>query len=55
MVFTIIIVLIFVLVLVAVIVNAVQQHKNKLDSDRRVDLSKQKSIIDNTEAALLGA
>jgi hypothetical protein len=55
MVFTTIIVLIVGLVLVGVIVNAVQQHKNKLDSERRVDLSKQKSIIDNTEAALLGA
>ena len=43
------------LVLVGVIVNAIQQHKNKIESDRRTEISKQKSIIDNTEAALLGA
>jgi hypothetical protein len=55
MVFTIIIVLIVALVLVGVIVNAIQQHKNKIESDRRTELSKQKSIIDNTEGALLAA
>jgi hypothetical protein len=55
MVFTIIIVLIVALVLVGVIVNAIQQHKNIIESERRSDLSKQKSIIDNTEGALLGA
>ncbi|PKG99152.1 hypothetical protein [Paraglaciecola sp. MB-3u-78] len=55
MVFTIIIVLIVALVLVGVIVNAIQQHKNKVETERRTELSKQKGIIDNTEAALLGA
>lgn len=55
MVFTVIIVLIVALVLVGVIVNAIQQHKNKVESERRNELSKQKGIIDNTEAALLGA
>jgi hypothetical protein len=55
MVFTIIIVLIVALVLIGVIVNAFQQHKNKIESDRRTEIAKQKSIIDNTEAALLGA
>jgi hypothetical protein len=55
MVFTVIMMLILGLVLVGVIVNAVQQHKSKLDFERRADLSKQKSIIDNTEAALLAA
>jgi len=44
-----------VLVLVGVIVNAIQQHKNKIESERRAELSKQKNIIDNTEAALLSA
>ena len=43
------------LVLVGVIVNAIQQHKNKIESERRAELSKQKNIIDNTEAALLSA
>jgi hypothetical protein len=55
MVFTIIIVLIVALVLVGIIVNAIQQHKNKIETDRRAELSKQKAIIDNTEAALLAA
>jgi hypothetical protein len=55
MVFTIIIVLIVALVLVGVIVNAIQQHKNKIDADRRTELSKQKNIIENTESALLSA
>ena len=45
MVFTIIIVLIVALVLVGIIVNAIQQHKNKVETERRAELSKQKSII----------
>jgi hypothetical protein len=55
MVFTIIIVLIVALVLVGIIVNAVQQHKNKIENERRAEVSKQKSIVDNTEAALLAS
>jgi hypothetical protein len=55
MVFTIIIVLIVALVLIAVIVNAIQQHKNKVEGERRAELSKQKGIIDNTEGALATA
>jgi hypothetical protein len=55
MVFTVIMMLILGLVLVAVIVSAVQQHINKLDFERRANLTKQKNIIDNTEAALLAA
>lgn len=55
MMFTIIIVLIVALVLVGIIVNAIQQHKDKVEGDRRTELSKQKSIIDNTETALLNA
>jgi hypothetical protein len=55
MMFYIIIVLIVALLLVGVVVNAMQQHKNKVESARRSELSKHKGIIDNTEAALLGA
>jgi hypothetical protein len=55
MAFTIIIVLIVALVLVGVIVNAIQQHKNKVETERRAELSRLKSVIDNTEAALMGA
>jgi hypothetical protein len=47
--------LILALVLIGVIVNAIQQHKNKLEAERRTELSKQKGIIDITEAALLAA
>ena len=47
--------LIVALVLVGVIVNAFQQHKNKIESDRRAEISKQKSIVDNTESALLSS
>lgn len=55
MIFTIIIVLIVALVLIGVIVNATQQHKNKVETEHRNELSKQKGIIDNTEDALLAA
>lgn len=43
------------LVLIGVIVNAIQQHKNKVETDRRTELSRQKGIIDNTEAVLVAA
>jgi hypothetical protein len=55
MLFTIIILLIVALVLVCFIVEAIRQHKNKIESERRAELSKQKSIINNTEDALLAA
>ncbi|WP_133470337.1 hypothetical protein [Paraglaciecola marina] len=55
MMFTIIIVLIVSLVLIGVIVNAMQQHKNKMETERRAEASKQKAIIENTEAALKAA
>lgn len=47
--------LILALVLISVIVSAFQQHKNKLEAERRTELSKQKGIIDITEAALSAA
>ena len=46
--------LIVTLVLIGIIVNAIQQHKNKIETERRTELLKHKSIIDNTEAALMG-
>ncbi|MEP0356406.1 hypothetical protein [Paraglaciecola sp.] len=55
MIFTVIIVLIVSLVLIGVIVNAMQQHKNKVETERRAEVSKQKAIIENTEAALKAA
>jgi hypothetical protein len=47
--------LILSLVLIGIIVSAFQQHKNKLEAKRRTELSKQKGIIDITEAALSAA
>ncbi|MGS2720281.1 hypothetical protein [Paraglaciecola aestuariivivens] len=55
MIFTVIIVLIVALVLIGIIVNAIQQHKNKIEAERRAALSKHKSIIENTENALVAA
>jgi hypothetical protein len=55
MAFTIIIVLIVALVIVGVVVNAIQQHKNKADAERRSEISKQKNIIDGTESAIMNA
>ncbi|MFT2092606.1 hypothetical protein [Paraglaciecola sp. 2405UD69-4] len=55
MMFTIIIVLIVSLVLIGVIVNAMQQHKNRIETERRAEASKQKAIIENTEVALKAA
>ena len=53
--FTVIIVLIVMLVVLGVIVNAIQQYKNKVETELRAELSKQKSIIENAEAALVNA
>jgi hypothetical protein len=55
MIYTIIIILIVSLVLLGVIMNAFQQHKNKIETERRAELSIQKGIIDNTEAVLISA
>lgn len=41
--------------LLVVIMNAFQQHKNKIETERKAELSKQKGIIDNTEAVLISA
>ena len=49
MIFTIVIVLIVVLVLMAIGANAVQQHKERQQAEKRAELAKQKAIIDETE------
>lgn len=49
---TVMIILILSLVLISIIVSAFQRHKNKLEANRRIELSKQKGIIDINEAAL---
>ena len=52
MIFPIIIILIVSLVLVAIVVNALQQHREKQDAEKRTEIAKQKSIIDETENVL---
>ncbi|QHJ10791.1 hypothetical protein FX988_01012 [Paraglaciecola mesophila] len=53
MIFPIIIVLIVSLIVMAIIVNAVQQHRNKVESEKRIEVAKQKNVIDETEEILL--
>ena len=55
MIFITIIVLIVSLVVIAIIVSAVQQHKNKVDTEKRTEIAKQKTVIDDTESAILAA
>lgn len=52
MIFTIVIILIVALIVVAIVVNALQQHKEKVDAEKRTEVAKQKSIIDETENVL---
>ncbi len=49
----IIIGLVVALVVVVVIVNAIQQHKEKQEQERRAKAAKQKAIIDETEELIL--
>lgn len=53
MIFTIVIILIVVLIVVAIVVNALQQHKEKVEAEKRTEVAKQKSIIDETENVLM--
>ncbi|WP_077285279.1 hypothetical protein [Cognaticolwellia aestuarii] len=49
----IIIALIIALIIIVVVVNAIQQHKEKLEHEKRAKAAKQKAIIDETEELLL--
>lgn len=42
-----------VLIVIVVVVNAIQQHKDKLEADKRVSIAKQKAIVDETEELIL--
>ncbi|WP_017445026.1 hypothetical protein [Gayadomonas joobiniege] len=53
MIFTIVIALVVTLIIVAVVMNAIQQHKEKVESERRNEIAKQKTIIEETENLLL--
>lgn len=53
MIFTIVIALVVALVVLAIIINAVQQHKEKVETEKRNELAKYKNIIEETENLLL--
>ena len=50
---TIIVGLIIALIVFVVVVNVMQQHKEKLEAEKRVQVAKQKAIIDETEEIIL--
>jgi len=45
--------LIIALIIIVVIVNAIQQHKEKLEQEKRAKVAKQKAVIDETEDLIL--
>ena len=45
--------LIIALIVIVVVVTSIQQHKEKLESDKRVKVSKQKAIIDESEELIV--
>lgn len=53
MIFSIVIALVVALIVLAIVMNAYQQHKEKVDSERRHEVSKQKIIIEETEKLIL--
>ena len=50
--YVIIIILIVVLLIAAIFINAIQQHRQKLEAERRAELAKQRTIVDETEMVL---
>lgn len=55
MIFSIVIILIVALIIVAIVVNAIQQHRDKVEAEKRTEIAKQKSIIDEAEDAIMAA
>ena len=53
--FTTIIILIVTLIVLAILINAIQQHKERVEAERRAEIAKQKAIIDETETVLATA
>ena len=53
MIFSIVIALVVALVVLAIIINAVQQHKEKVEAEKRNEVAKYKAIIEDTEALLM--
>ncbi len=55
MLFTIVIVLIIALIIIAVVVNGMQQAKERQETERRAQLTKYKTIIEETEEVLMNS
>ncbi len=55
MMYTIVIGLVIALLVVAVAVNAIQQHKEKQDAERKQQISKHKAIVEETETVLMNS
>lgn len=51
--FPIIIILIVVLLIAAIMINAFQQHRAKQEAEKRIELSKHRAIIDETENVIM--
>ena len=47
--YVIIIILIVVLLIAAIFINAIQQHRQKQEAERRTELAKQRTLVDETE------
>jgi len=45
--------LIIALIIIVVVVSSIQQHKEKLEAEKRIKVSKQKAIIDESEELIL--
>jgi hypothetical protein len=50
--YAIIIILIVALLIAAIFINAVQQHRQKQEAERRTELAKQRSLVDETESVI---
>ncbi|XOV77845.1 MAG: hypothetical protein ACFHVJ_12920 [Aestuariibacter sp.] len=55
MMFTIVIVLVVLLLILAIVINGYQQHREKLEAEKRTEMTKQKSIIDETEDVIMAS
>ena len=45
--------LIVALIIIVVVVSAIQQHKEKMEAEKRAQVAKQKAIIDETEELVM--
>ncbi|EWH12144.1 hypothetical protein DS2_00435 [Catenovulum agarivorans DS-2] len=53
MIFSIVIALVVALVVLAIVINAVQQHKEKVEAEKRNEIAKYKAVIEDTESLLM--